>query len=122
VRRRAEPTRRDWLKAEINRLLAPQAPTVADSSKGAKAPIGSGPVQDAELQAIDQSFSQAGDRLAKRSRSACRAFAEVVRTKLEQGLSAVRIYHDLIAEHDYIRVFYPIQNRESVPTILSDMK
>ena len=81
--------------------LAPQTPTVADSSKGAKAPIGSEPVQDAELQATDQSLPQASDRLAKRSRSACRAFAEVVRTKLEQGLSAVRIYQDLIAEHDY---------------------
>ena len=66
--------------------LAPPLPTEADSLKEAKPPIGSGPVQDAELQLTAQPFPKAGDRLAKRSRSACRAFTEVVRTTAAKRL------------------------------------
>lgn len=80
---------------------APQAPIGSDDPKGAKAPIGSEPVQDVDCEAVDEPESDAGDRLAARSRSACQPFAAVVGTKLEQGLSAVRIYQDLIAEHGY---------------------
>lgn len=68
--------------------------------KGAKAPIGSEPLQGLDCEAIDEPAPDA-DRLAVRSRSACQPFAAVVRMKLEQGGNAVRIYQDLVAEHGY---------------------
>jgi len=81
--------------------LTLQAPVGSDDPKGAKAPVGSDLAEDVNSEAVGQPEEDAGDAWAARSRSACRPFAAVIRTKLEQGLSAVRIYQDLIAEHGY---------------------
>jgi len=77
----------------------PQAPIGAADSKGAKAPTGSEPL--AEAGSDKTSRDEKATELAAQSRSACRAFATVIKEKLEQGLSAVRIYQDLRVEHGY---------------------
>jgi transposase len=77
----------------------PQTPIGTDNSKGAKAPIGSESITepDSDKTPVDENAAF----LAAHSRSACRAFASVIKDKLEQGLSAVRIYQDLKVEYGY---------------------
>lgn len=77
----------------------PQAPVGDLDSKGAKAPIGSEPL--AELENTPTSGGLSTSELAANSRSACRAFVDVIIEKLELGLSAVRIFQDLKIEHGY---------------------
>src|SRR5205823_537715 len=63
-----------------------QAPTGSEGPKDTKAPTGSeGPEQPA----------------LPRSRSACAALREIILEKLEQGLTAQRIYQDLVNEQGF---------------------
>lgn len=45
---------------------------------------------------------------AEISRSSCEPFRETILKKLEQGLSAVRIHQDLVAEHDFPGSYYSV--------------
>jgi transposase len=68
-----------------------KAPIGSDEAKPAKAPSGSEPVLD-------------GSKPAKAptgSRSLCEPLREVVEAKLEQGLSAQRIFQDLVGDHGF---------------------
>ena len=71
-----------------------EAPTGSSDSKGAKAPTGSEGCSDldsVELEAVPPS----------RVQSSCEPYREEILAKLEQGLTAQRIYQDLIVEYGF---------------------
>ncbi|MDA0657540.1 MAG: IS21 family transposase [Planctomycetota bacterium] len=73
-------------------------------SKETKAPTGSAPtgVEDAkETKAPTGSSADVRSDRPSRSASACEPFREVVVAKLEQGLTAQRIFQDLVDEHGF---------------------
>jgi transposase len=77
---------------------APPKPEVGDS-KPAKAPPGSEPTGD-------------GSKPAKAptgSRSICAPFLEPIKAKIEQGLSAQRIFQDLVQEHDFPGKYHSVR-------------
>ena len=71
-----------------------KAPTGSDTSNGAKAPTGSGP-QPEDANRATPAKAPTG------SRSECEPFREQILEMLDQGLSAQRIFQDLVAEHDF---------------------
>ena len=76
-----------------------KAPTGSDDSKPAKAPIGS------EQPADDSKPAKAPIG----SRSLCALFHELILAKLEQGLSAQRIFQDLVDDHGFAGQYHSVR-------------
>lgn len=86
------------------RAGAPGALPPAEDSKGAKAPTGSaaGILPPAVVQFLNRP-TQPGRR------SDCEPFRDLVLAKLQQGLSAQRIYQDLIAEGNFAGRYWSLR-------------
>jgi transposase len=80
-----------------------EAPTGSDDSKGAKAPTGS----DTILLAAET--ARKGDQTASASRSECTPFREQIICKIEQGLTAQRIYQDLVSEYGFTAKYHSVR-------------
>ena len=76
-----------------------KAPTWPVDSKPAKAPPGSESGSGASKPA----------KAPTGSRSQCGPFKEVIKTKLEQGLSAQRIFQDLVSEHGFAGKYHSVR-------------
>ena len=76
-----------------------KAPIGSDDSKQAKAPIGS------EHSAEDSKQAKAPIG----SRSLCAAFHELILASLQQGLSAQRIYQDLVDDHGFAGQYHSVR-------------
>lgn len=72
-----------------------QAPTGSVDPKGTEAPIGSDRGEEAEAPMV--------------SRSACAPYRELILSKLEQGLTAQRIYQDLVDEHGFTHHYHSVR-------------
>lgn len=102
-----------WLQSrEAAMAEAPtgEALTGPEDSKGAKAPTGS----DAEKLPINVD-PQPGNT-ASSSRSHCLSFHEQIVAKIELGLTARRIFQDLVADHGF-RAKYHSVRRYVLPAI-----
>jgi len=75
------------------------APTGSDDSKPAKAPPGS----EAAGEPSKPAKAPTG------SRSCCEPFREAILAKLEQGLSAQRIFQDLVDQHDFSAKYHSVR-------------
>jgi transposase len=85
-----------------------EAPTGAatipsDDSKGAKAPTGA----DASLSG--EFAPKKIDPLVAQSRSECSRYREQIISKIEQGLTAQRIFQDLVAEHGFTSKYHSVR-------------
>lgn len=80
-----------------------KAPTGSDGSNGAKAPTGSGCPETAPNGATPSVPAPSG------SRSLCEPFRELVLEKLEAGLSARRIFQDLIADQAFQGGYFSVR-------------
>ena len=96
-----------WSQRRIARELGIHRETVArhlrESSRPAKAPTGSGDSKPAKALTGSEA-GEADPKPAKAltgSRSLCGPFREQIEAKLEQGLSAQRIFQDLVSEHGF---------------------
>ena len=76
-----------------------EAPTGAVDSNRAKAPTGSNEVQTAPNRA----------KAPTGSRSQCEPFREQIVGKLDQGLSAQRIFQDLVVEHGFAGKYHSVR-------------
>jgi transposase len=90
---------------------APAPPKVEGPSKPARAPPGSAfdftSIYDTP-EALKTSHSEA-PRVASVQSSACEPFRAIILAKLEQGLSAQRIYQDLRIEHGFTRQYHSVR-------------
>lgn len=80
-----------------------KAPLGSESSNGAKAPPGSGDPAEAPNRATSQTKAPTG------SRSDCEPFRELILEKLELGLSARRIFQDLVGDHKFSGKYYSVR-------------
>ena len=80
-----------------------EALTGLQDSKGAKAPTGS--------DSCDFSESQPAKPAPKPdpSRSQCAKYRDLILSKIEQGLSAQRIYQDLVADHGFTAKYHSVR-------------
>jgi IS30 family transposase len=80
---------------------AQQSPTsgVPDDSNRTKAPPGSEPAETSSNRA----------KAPPGSRSLCGPFREQILAKLDQGLSAQRIFQDLVAEHGFAGQYHSVR-------------
>jgi transposase len=125
--------RRGWSQRRIAVELGVNRETVArhlrllePPSKPANAPTGSDPVGDASKPAIaplgseDESGTPvpadapAGPGASAQPRgtgrlSGCEPWRALITAKADQGLSAQRIYQDLVAEHGYVGTYYAVR-------------
>lgn len=95
-----------------NRATSTKAPTgsedtARDSNRATseKAPTGSGGSAPPASHTIEDDFS----RPAKTSRSNCEPFRQQILAKLELGLSAQRIYQDLVEEHGFTAKYHSVR-------------
>ena len=87
-----------------------QAPTGSEVSKGAKALTGSGD-SISEPQAPKEQSS------TTHSRSECARYREQIIAKIEQGLTAPRIYQDLVSDYGFTAKYHSV--RRFVGTLVS---
>jgi transposase len=84
-----------------------RAPTgleaIAAESKPARAPTGSGLPEEVPEVMVGGAAPAAGQA------SACAAWRAVIEAKLAQGLSAQRIYQDLVGEHGFTGSYYSVR-------------
>jgi transposase len=80
-----------------------EAPTGSDASKGAKALTGS--------EASDRSGIEPLKPAPKpdRSRSQCSQFKQQILAKIEQGLTAQRIYQDLVSDYGFMAKYHSVR-------------
>ena len=69
---------------------------------GTKAPTGS-------ALAAETSLAEPASAAATTSRSMCREYQSTILTKLEQGLTAQRIYQDLCDEHGFTGKYHSVR-------------
>jgi transposase len=110
---------RDAVSRHIHQALAQAkaatAPAGSDEAaaqaKTATAPPGSEPsTNDAKAAtAPPGSETMAESALARRSRSLCEAWHAVILAKLEAGLTAQRIYQDLVSEHGFVGKYHSVR-------------
>jgi transposase len=81
------------------------APTGPEDSKPAKAPTGSESVGESSKPAEHR--PKVGRPTG--SRSCCEPFREVIEAKLDQGLSAQRIFQDLVDQHDFSAKYHSVR-------------
>jgi transposase len=79
-----------------------KAPPGSAESKDTKAPTGSPPVENALAAGLDSPDTGA-------SRSLCEAYREIILAKLEQGLTAQRIFQDLRDEHGFAGKYHSVR-------------
>jgi len=102
-----EPTAEE---GDSNKATSEKAPTGSGQHDVApnkatpptQAPTGSGVLSSTDL------TNQAADTLAE-SRSCCQPFRQQILDKLEQGLSAQRIYQDLVDEHGFAAKYHSVR-------------
>ncbi|MCI0492964.1 MAG: IS21 family transposase [Planctomycetes bacterium] len=96
---------RGWSRRRIARELGIHHTTVAryvQASKPTKVPAGSGLSKPTKVPTGSEGLEGSPDEAeCEASRSFCEPFRELILEKLGQGLSAQRIYQDLVAEHDF---------------------
>ena len=80
-----------------------EAPTGSDASKGAKALTGS---EASDLSGIG-SLKPASK--PDRSRSQCSQFKQQILAKIEQGLTAQRIYQDLVSDYGFMAKYHSVR-------------
>jgi transposase len=98
----SEATADHWTPVSSELLFAaePQPLESADASKPAKAPLGSDHAAEPPRQE---------PACPSRQASACEAFRQVIVDKLDAGLSAQRIYQDLINDHAFAGSYYSVR-------------
>jgi len=84
-----------------------RAPTGSDGSKPAQAPPGSGAFPPVDLDAVSESTLALGGR--SRSASHCEPLRAIIEAKLALGLTAQRIYQDLVAEHGFTSRYHSVR-------------
>jgi hypothetical protein len=89
--------------ASAEEALTGEAPTGSDNSKGAKAPTGSEAADPESPAARKQSIE------AVPSRSECARYRDQIIAKIEQGLTAQRIYQDLVADYDFTAKYHSVR-------------
>lgn len=88
-----------------------QAPTGSEVSKGAKALTGSGdPISEPKAPKEENS-------IAVNSRSECARYREQIIAKIEQGLTAQRIYQDLVSDYGFTAKYHSV--RRFVGTLIN---
>jgi hypothetical protein len=88
-----------------------KAPTGSEVSKGAKALTGSGdPISEPQAPKVESST-------AVNSRSECARYREQIIAKIEQGLTAQRIYQDLVSDYGFTAKYHSV--RRFVGTLVS---
>jgi transposase len=94
---------RDAVSRHIHQALA--------SAKAAKAPPGSDDAagESKAAKAPPGSETVAEPALTPRSRSLCEAWHAVIVVKIEAGLTAQRIYQDLVAEHGFVGKYHSVR-------------
>lgn len=103
-----------WSQRRIARELGVNRETVArylrTQSRPAKAPLGSEDSKPAKAPpgSCDVAGGTGSSSLPG-SRSACEPFREVILSKLEQGLTAQRIYQDLVSEHGFEAKYHSVR-------------
>jgi transposase len=85
------------------KALTGEAPTGSDDSKGAKAPTGSAAIYPAS-----QTQEKAGNS-QPRSRSECAQYRDQIIAKIEQGLTAQRIYQDLVCDYGFSAKYHSVR-------------
>jgi len=85
------------------KALTGEAPTGSEDSKGAKALTGSEPAE----QALEASRKQSIQ--ADPSRSQCARYRDQIMVKIEQGLTAQRIYQDLVSEYGFSAKYHSVR-------------
>ena len=80
-----------------------EAITGQDDSKGAKAPTRS----EAEIPALSTGSQPVA--AARASRSQCVGFHELIVAKIEAGLTAQRIYQDLVSDHGVTSKYHSVR-------------
>jgi transposase len=108
-----------WSQRRIARELEINRETVARhlrlESKPTKAPTGSEPDEGTSkpAKALTGSEPDAGNpkpaKAPPGSRSICGPFQEVIEAKLDQGLSAQRIFQDLVQEHGFSAKYHSVR-------------
>lgn len=97
-------------EGDSNKATSEKAPTGSQQHEGAsnkattptKAPTGSGTLSPTDL------TNRTADTPAE-SRSCCQPFRQKILDKLEQGLSAQRIYQDLVDEHGFDAKYHSVR-------------
>ncbi|HEX7375962.1 MAG TPA: hypothetical protein VF278_02565 [Pirellulales bacterium] len=79
-----------------------KAPTGSDDSKDTKAPTGSAVPEEASAAAPETTGTAT-------SRSLCEGFRQVISAKLEQGLTAQRVFQDLRDEHGFTGKYHSVR-------------
>jgi transposase len=89
----------------------PGSETPANDPKAAKAPLGSDLVEAASkaAKAPPGSDADAEPTLAAASRSLCQSWHAVILAKLQAGLTAQRIYQDLVAEYGFAGKYHSVR-------------
>lgn len=101
-----------WSSRRIARELGVHRDTVRrhlrlakEPAKPAKAPPGS----DASAAAKPAKAPPGSAAGAPRSRSACEPFRQIIEEKLDQGLTAQRIYQDLVGDHGFSDKYHSVR-------------
>jgi transposase len=91
--------------------IAPTGPATADdASKPAIAPIGSVEVGDAPEPAVAPTDSTPNPTPRGSGRvSGCEPWRKLIQARCDQGLSAQRIYQDLVADHGFVGSYYCVR-------------
>ena len=89
--------------ASAQEALIDEAPTGSDVSEGAKAPTGS-VAANPETEAPKRESSK-----EVLSRSECARYREQIIAKIEQGLTAQRIYQDLVADYSFAAKYHSVR-------------
>ena len=98
---------RGWSQRRIARELGINRETVARHLKEASKPAEVAPKPDGSKPAKAPTGSEGGETGSKPakappgSRSLCEAFREAIEAKIDQGLSAQRIFQDLVSDHGF---------------------